>query len=392
MSEIKVGLCGQMFPPAEHAVKSITRAEDLGWDFINFPDQLTGTHPFGMLKSPVTQADPSAPSGMYSDVWFSSFEICAAAAVLTENIDILLAVVDPLRRSPALMAQEMATLNHLSRGRLTFALGAGEAKQFEPYGEKRVKPQSKLEEAVHTFKALWGSEGRPVSRLSPFWPLDDAVFPLPRFGGRDPQILLVGGSDRILSLTGEVCDGWLTFLPGGSMDDPELMAQMINAVKAAAGAAGRDPSELRFVAQVFAAIGHTDDEAWERAQLLPVKWLGIIGASIAGGAAWKKYGYEHPFGDYNWATASWDLTRMTIHEAERLSREVPDEILDHSCLWGSPKHVAERLKPYIEAGITEFSLFNFSAAADPSHAIGWDELCSEVRTHLGCAPLNFTPK
>src|SRR6516225_11508292 len=169
-----------MFPPAQDAIASIPRVEALGWDFINYPDQLSGTHPTGMLQTPALAGDPSAPSGMYSDVWMGSFEMCSAAAVLTERMEIMLAVVDPLRRSPALMAQEMATVNLLSGGRFTVALGSGEAKQFEPYGEKRVKPMARLEEAIRIYQALWSSKGEPISRDSEFWPLDDAVFPLAR--------------------------------------------------------------------------------------------------------------------------------------------------------------------------------------------------------------------
>ena len=282
-----------MFPPAEDAIASIPRVEALGWDFINYPDQLSGTHPMGMLQTPALAGDPSAPSGMYSDIWLGSFEMCTAAAVLTERLEIMLAVVDPLRRSPALMAQEMATLNHLSKGRITFALGSGEAKQFEPYGETRVKPIGKLEESIRTFKALWESGGQPISRESEFWPLKNAVFPIPQYQGRNPELLMVGGSEKLLRLTGELCEGWLTFMPGGTMDDVGLLADMISAVKAAASDAGKDPERMRFVAQVFASIAETDERAWELARKPPVGWLGVIGAAIAGGAAWKKWGYEH---------------------------------------------------------------------------------------------------
>jgi phthiodiolone/phenolphthiodiolone dimycocerosates ketoreductase len=297
-------------------------------------------------------------------------------------------VVDPLRRSPALMAQEMATLNHLSKGRVTFALGSGEAKQFEPYGEKRVKPIGRLEESIRIFRALWDSSGEPVSRESEFWPLRNAVFPIPKYQGRDPELLMVGGTEKLLTLTGELCDGWLTFMPGGTMDDVELLAQMIGAVKAAAAGAGKDPEQMRFVAQVFASIAETDERAWELARRPPVGWLGVIGASIAGGAAWKKWGYEHPFGDFNWAR-DMDITRVTAEQAAQLVDSVPDEILDHTCVWGSPERVAARLQTYVDAGINEISLFNFANAAEPANAERWDVLASEIRERLGVAPLTL---
>jgi hypothetical protein len=47
-----------MFMPAENVVASIGRAERADWDFINYPDQLTGTHPLGLLKAPVMPSDP----------------------------------------------------------------------------------------------------------------------------------------------------------------------------------------------------------------------------------------------------------------------------------------------------------------------------------------------
>jgi phthiodiolone/phenolphthiodiolone dimycocerosates ketoreductase len=312
--------------------------------------------------------------------------MCAAAAAITSDIEIMLAVVDPLRRSPALMAQEMATLAHLSQGRTTFALGSGEAKQFEPYGEKRVKPIGKLEESIRIFKALWNSGGEPVNRDSEFWPLTNAVFPIPPYEGTDPDIILVGGTERMFRLAGEECAGWLTFLPGGCMDDLELLKQQIDAVKGFAVDAGRDPDTLRFIAQVFFVLAETDEQAWELLRTPNAGWLGVIGASIAGGIAWKKWGYEHPFGDFNWSK-DMDITLVTADQAAQLVQKIPDEVLDHCAVWGSPEKVARRLHDFAEVGINEFSLFNFAAACEPEYATRWDALASELITKLGHAPL-----
>src|ERR1700747_1784572 len=114
---VKFGLIGAMYPPMEKALESIPRAERLGWEFIDLPDQINSTNPSGMLKAPVSASDPGAPTSFFSDTFFGSMEMCAAASVLTSEIEILLAVIDPLRRSPAVMAQEMMTLQHLSGGR-----------------------------------------------------------------------------------------------------------------------------------------------------------------------------------------------------------------------------------------------------------------------------------
>jgi phthiodiolone/phenolphthiodiolone dimycocerosates ketoreductase len=126
---------GQMFPPIEHCLQSMQRAEAAGWDFIDFPDQIQSTHPLGMLKNPQPQSDPSLPTSLWHDAWYGSMEMCSVASVLTSKIGIFLGVIDALRRSPAVMAQEMATISELSKGRARFAIAAGEEKQFQPYGE-----------------------------------------------------------------------------------------------------------------------------------------------------------------------------------------------------------------------------------------------------------------
>src|ERR1700739_955007 len=102
-----------MYPPMDKSLESIPRAEKLGWRFIDFPDQMTSTNPSGMLKPPVSASDPGAPTSFFSDVFFGSMEMCAAAAVLTREMEILLAVIDPLRRSPAVMGQGEVDLLHI---------------------------------------------------------------------------------------------------------------------------------------------------------------------------------------------------------------------------------------------------------------------------------------
>lgn len=53
---------------------------------------------------------------------------------------------------------------HMSKGRMTFAIGAGEEKQFEPFGEARTKPFGRMEEAINTWKTLWQSGGQPLAK------------------------------------------------------------------------------------------------------------------------------------------------------------------------------------------------------------------------------------
>jgi phthiodiolone/phenolphthiodiolone dimycocerosates ketoreductase len=385
---VKFGLIGAMYPPMDKALESIPRAEKLGWRFIDFPDQMTSTNPSGMLKPPVSASDPGAPTSFFSDVFFGSMEMCAAAAVLTREMEILLAVIDPLRRSPAVMAQEMMTLQHMSNGRMTFAIGAGENKQFEPYGEVRSKPFTRLEEAVHTWIALWESEGKPINRESEFWPLKEAVFPIPMHAAGAPELLFVGAGERIQRLAATVGSGWLTYLPGGSGNDNVMMKALIDNIKERAHDVGRDPQKLRFNAQVCTILADDDDTAWKMARHPNNGWIAIAAASIDSSKTWEKWGYEHPLGDFNWSRDV-NVNIVTKEKAEELTAGIPDEVTDFALVWGGPEQVAQRVQEMIDAGINEVSFFNMAASADPEYAVHWDRQISDVIQRLGGKPLNI---
>jgi phthiodiolone/phenolphthiodiolone dimycocerosates ketoreductase len=291
-------------------------------------------------------------------------------------------VFDALRRSPAVMAQEMATVAELSKGRARFAVAAGEEKQFAPYGEQRSKPFSRLDEAVRIWYALWEAEQGAVDRDSEFWPLREAVFPLSPTLQHKPEILVVGGGEKILRLAGEVADGWMTYLPGGVGNDMGKLAETIAAVKQIAADAGRDPDQLAFNAQVILALGETDQRGWELARHPNNGWLAITAASIDSSNTWERMGYENPLGKFTWSK-DLRVTMITPEMVAGMTDKVPDEMTDASICWGGPERVAERVQTYLDAGITEISFFNMAASIDPESGGQWQSLISEVMRAVG---------
>src|ERR1700740_1847073 len=75
--------------------------------------------------------------------------MAAAAAVRTTNVPIATAVVDTVRRHPAMLAQTALTISHLSQGRFFLGLGSGETENTVPYGFDFSKPVGRFEEALH---------------------------------------------------------------------------------------------------------------------------------------------------------------------------------------------------------------------------------------------------
>jgi alkanesulfonate monooxygenase SsuD/methylene tetrahydromethanopterin reductase-like flavin-dependent oxidoreductase (luciferase family) len=215
------------------------------------------------------------------------------------------------------------------------------------------------------------------------------VFPLHPFEGTPPSLLAVGAGPKIFGLAGRVCDGWLTYLPGGLADDYSLIAEMVTAIKQIATESGRDPEALRFNAMVNICLAESDARAWELVRHPVSAWIAIAAAGINSGATWKTLGHINPLGeDFVWSR-DMDALVVAAGQVPAMTEQVPDVISDSVYAWGDPERVANRLQKIVDAGINELCLMNVGAGADPEYASTWDALASDVLVRLGRAPLNL---
>jgi probable F420-dependent oxidoreductase len=174
----------------------------------------------------------------------------AFAAAVTNRVRLGAAVVNMPFQPPPVLAKQFATLDVLSGGRAVAGLGLGWVpEEFESAGVPFDGRGARGEEYVAALRALWGPdpvkfEGRyyrvPESSLEP-----KAV----RDGG--PPVLLGGSAPKALERCGRIADGWIS----SSHADPTTMDRPIEAVRAAARAAGRDETGLEFVVRGVVLVG-----------------------------------------------------------------------------------------------------------------------------------------
>ena len=165
-------------------------------------------------------------------------------------------VTDASRRNPAVTAQAAATLHLITRGRAILGIGVGEREGNEPYGVDWTKPVARFEEAVATIRALWNSGGSLVSRESAYFPLRNAVFDLPPYRGKWPEIWIAAHGPRMLRATGRYADAWFP----GLVLRPKDYARGLEAVRTAASDAGRDPMSITPANWLFVITGRSRDE------------------------------------------------------------------------------------------------------------------------------------
>src|SRR6202045_54355 len=165
-------------------------------------------------------------------------------------------VTDASRRNPAVTAQAAATLHLITRGRAILGIGVGEREGNEPYGVDWTKPVARFEEPIATTRARWNSNGGLVSRESPYFPLRNAVFDLPPYRGKWPEIWIAAHRPRMLRATGRYADAWF---PAATMR-PKDYARGLDAVHSAASDAGRDPMSITPASWLFVVTGRSREE------------------------------------------------------------------------------------------------------------------------------------
>jgi G6PDH family F420-dependent oxidoreductase len=134
--------------------------------------------------------------------------ILAAAAGATSRIGLGTFITNVMNRHPAVLARMASTLQLASGGRFTLGMGiGGNPAEHRAYGLEFpdvAERADRLEEAIAVIRALWS--GGPVSRPSPFYPLEGAhAFPIPEPA---PRILVGAASPRGLRIAARLGDGW----------------------------------------------------------------------------------------------------------------------------------------------------------------------------------------
>ncbi len=190
--------------------------------------------------------------------------LIAAIAGRTERVVLGTAVLLPMLRNPVVLAQQLATIDQIAKGRLVLGVGIGQDmpaahREFEAAGVPFEKRVGRMLEGLRLYRALWTSDA-PVN-WDGRWTLRDAeLAPKPHTPG-GPIFWGGGGVPNALRRAGKNFDGWF---PAGS-GDAAAWAKGWRQVTSAAEEAGRDPTSLTGAAYVTIAIN--EDVAKAKAEL-----------------------------------------------------------------------------------------------------------------------------
>jgi phthiodiolone/phenolphthiodiolone dimycocerosates ketoreductase len=261
-------------------------------------------------------------------------------------------VTDTGRRNPAVTAQAAATLHLLTRGRAILGIGPGERESNEPYGVDWSKPVARFEEALATIRALWNSGGELVNRDSPYFPLRNALFDLPPYRGKWPEIWIGAHGPRMLRAAGRYGDAYFPGFPHRPVD----YKQRLDVVRSAASDVGRDPVSIIPAVGLFLVTGRTRDDVDEA---LDSEVLRVFGLN-ASDEVFARHGAQHPLGA-GFAGAQ-DLLPHGMDEQTALSHasNIPSSLMREILLNGTPDEVIEQAAQWRDCGVRYMVLVNLS--------------------------------
>jgi probable F420-dependent oxidoreductase len=222
------------------------------------------------------------------DPWVS----LAMAAAVTSTISLGTAVALPAEHDPITLAKAIATLDHLSGGRVVLGAGFGwNTDELADHGVPAGRRRTVLREYLEAMQALWSEEEASYDgehiRFGASW-----AWPKP-VQSRIPIIIGAGGNDRTFAWIARAADGWLT--TPGETDLDAKVTQLRQAWHEAGRSglpqvrvlAGRpDPDQLARWAEMGVtdvAFGMPDRSADEVVAYLGrlASRLGLVGAPAA---------------------------------------------------------------------------------------------------------------
>ncbi|HEX5631362.1 MAG TPA: LLM class flavin-dependent oxidoreductase [Acidimicrobiia bacterium] len=273
-----------------------------------------------------------------------AFGLLGAMAVRTSRLELGVAVVPAVTRSPALLAMEAATVSQLLAGRALW-LGIGASSQFiveSWHGDAFEPPLTRVEQAVMATRALLSGERNYTG----------SHVRVERFALASPPVgpvrLAVGAlGPAMLGLAGAIGDGaCLNLMP------PSLVPRQREAIAAGAASAGRElPAHFTVMARL-----HT-----------------VPGEDLAACRDAVRRGFGPYFGQpvYNrflsWMghpeEAAAVATAFAAGDRDGVARAMTDQVVDDVALVGPIGRIRERLADYGAAGLDVGALSIIAANA-----------------------------
>ena len=277
----------------------------------------------------------------YTDIWSAesdgadAFTPLAMAAAWEPRLRLGTAIVPAYTRSPALMAQSVATMADAAPGRFAIGIGSSSNVIIEKWNAiPFVEPYKKVRDVVLFLQDAM--TGEKITKQYDTFKIDGF-----RLGIRPevkPQILVAALREGMLKLAGREADGaiinWL------SADDVTKVAAVVNE----AAKKSQNPGEREIVARIFVCPSENTELVRESAKRLIAAYLTV-----------PVYAEFHRWlGRGEMLQPMWDLWKAGDRKGALAA--IPNEVVDQLFVHGSAEKCRATIKKYFDNGVTTSSL------------------------------------
>lgn len=306
-------------------IEFVSNCEKGGFDSVWFPDHM------------LFMANRITP-----EVW----SVITAASVVTERIH-MGAIGDPHRIHPAVLAQRLATIDHISGGRIFACLGYGEKMNLDYYGIHWNKPLSRLRESVEIIKGFFN--GDKLDFHGEFFNLENAEIRIRPVNNSGVPVYIAATGPNSLKVAGQIGDGWIT----NAMPE-ELFSEKAKTVLSNINRT--DVKKFDKGIYIFLSVSENADEAYSRLDSIKhaIIWPELLGQA----------GFDIKIDD---KFTGLEYTKIMPSDEDMIQRfrEMGDryysrEVVEKFVLCGTPEDIVKRLESYIDSGVDHFILRDFS--------------------------------
>ena len=250
-------------------------AEDLDFDSVwtldrivvpEASDRVELQYPFGMME-----AFPKALPVSSRGEWFQGWPLIPWLAAKTSKVRIGMSICDTPYRSPGVLAAELATVDHLSNGRLNVGVGSGwMPEEFAAASASHIFPKrhKHVRETIEIMQGIWTND--VFEYHGEFADFDRCGFGWKPVQKPHPPIIVGGGFPYATRRAVRYGDGWYP-----TVGRPGLAAEVLNLLpkfQAMLKEAGRDPADC----PLSLSSAPADLDLFKRA-----RDLGVVRISVA---------------------------------------------------------------------------------------------------------------
>ncbi len=234
---------------ADNITKAARFAETEGFDSIWVIDRILWP------AEPQTPYPPS-PDGSWPEAYQTVIDPISTltyVAAITEKIKLATGILDMLYQNPLILANRLAALDNLSKGRLLLGLGIGHSKdEFDAAGVPFEKRGERADEFLQVLNKIWYND--TVEHKGKYYSIPKSVIGPKPYQQKIP-IYLAGFTPKALGrIISSNANGWVG-IPQLGIDD---FKQGQERLRKAAQENGRDPNSIEYPILAFPEVSEND--------------------------------------------------------------------------------------------------------------------------------------